>query len=96
MSCKHLSWAACLMLTVLGISSVRGAESLRIIIPTPPGGGTDGYFRVLAKEAGPLLIAQLAVAMNVRAGTTTSSPAPMSSARNASSSATVPFASAIA
>jgi tripartite-type tricarboxylate transporter receptor subunit TctC len=32
-----------------------GAEALRLIIPTPPGGGTDGYFRVLAKEAEPLL-----------------------------------------
>jgi tripartite-type tricarboxylate transporter receptor subunit TctC len=64
MSCKRLALAACLTLTVLGISSVRGAESLRIIIPTPPGGGTDGYFRVLAKEAGPLLNEPIVI-MNV-------------------------------
>jgi tripartite-type tricarboxylate transporter receptor subunit TctC len=32
-----------------------GAEALRMIVPTPPGGGTDGYFRVLAKEAEPFL-----------------------------------------
>lgn len=27
------------------------AEPLKVIVPTAPGGGTDGYFRVLAKEA---------------------------------------------
>ena len=27
------------------------AEALKVIIPTAPGGGTDGYFRVLAREA---------------------------------------------
>jgi tripartite-type tricarboxylate transporter receptor subunit TctC len=35
--------------------TASAAEALRLIIPTPPGGGTDGYFRVLAREAeGPL------------------------------------------
>ena len=33
----------------------HGADVLKVIIPTPPGGGTDGYFRVLAREAEPLL-----------------------------------------
>src|SRR5438552_2142368 len=31
------------------------AEALKVIVPTAPGGGTDGYFRVLAHEAEPLL-----------------------------------------
>jgi tripartite-type tricarboxylate transporter receptor subunit TctC len=31
------------------------AEALKVIIPTAPGGGTDGYFRVLAREAEALL-----------------------------------------
>jgi tripartite-type tricarboxylate transporter receptor subunit TctC len=35
--------------------AAHGADVLKVIIPTPPGGGTDGYFRVLAKEAEPLL-----------------------------------------
>jgi tripartite-type tricarboxylate transporter receptor subunit TctC len=35
--------------------AANGADILKVIIPTPPGGGTDGYFRVLAREAEPLL-----------------------------------------
>ena len=31
------------------------ADALKVIIPTAPGGGTDGYFRVLAHEAEALL-----------------------------------------
>jgi len=31
------------------------AETLKVIVPTAPGGGTDGFFRVLAHEAEPLL-----------------------------------------
>ncbi len=31
--------------------TAHGADILKVIVPTPPGGGTDGYFRVLAKEA---------------------------------------------
>ena len=31
-------------------SSPLAAEPLKLIIPTAPGGGTDGYFRVLSKE----------------------------------------------
>jgi len=42
---------------VLAIASTSafGAEALKVIIPTAPGGGTDGFFRVLAHEAEPLL-----------------------------------------
>jgi len=35
--------------------AAHAAESLKVIIPTPPGGGTDLYFRILAKEAEPIL-----------------------------------------
>lgn len=35
--------------------AAHGADVLKVIIPTPPGGGTDGYFRVLVKAAEPLL-----------------------------------------
>jgi tripartite-type tricarboxylate transporter receptor subunit TctC len=31
--------------------AASAAEALKLIIPTAPGGGTDGYFRVLAREA---------------------------------------------
>ena len=31
--------------------SAFAAEALKVIVPTAPGGGTDGFFRVLAKEA---------------------------------------------
>jgi tripartite-type tricarboxylate transporter receptor subunit TctC len=40
----------CLALGVAA-SLAHAAEPLKVIIPTAPGGGTDGYFRVLAKEA---------------------------------------------
>ena len=39
----------------IGATSALAAEALKVIIPTAPGGGTDGYFRVLAKEAEPFL-----------------------------------------
>src|SRR6202165_3633315 len=31
------------------------ADIIKLIIPTAPGGGTDGFFRVLAKEATPFI-----------------------------------------
>ncbi len=34
-------------------ASIVFAEPIKLIIPTAPGGGTDGFFRVLAKEATP-------------------------------------------
>lgn len=39
----------------LSASGAFAAEALKVIIPTAPGGGTDGYFRVLAREAEPFL-----------------------------------------
>lgn len=36
-------------------SAAYAADALKMIIPTAVGGGTDGFFRVLAKEAEPLL-----------------------------------------
>jgi tripartite-type tricarboxylate transporter receptor subunit TctC len=36
---------------ILPSAAPRAAEALKVIIPTAPGGGTDGYFRVLAREA---------------------------------------------
>ncbi len=40
---------------LLAAGTANAAEPLKLIIPTPPGGGTDGFFRVLAREAeGPL------------------------------------------
>src|SRR5690242_13131407 len=39
----------------IGASSALAAEALKLIIPTAPGGGTDGYFRVLAREAEQIL-----------------------------------------
>jgi tripartite-type tricarboxylate transporter receptor subunit TctC len=45
-----------LRLLVVLFASLAGAaalaaDALKVIVPTAPGGGTDGYFRVLAKEA---------------------------------------------
>jgi tripartite-type tricarboxylate transporter receptor subunit TctC len=31
--------------------AASAADTLKVIVPTAPGGGTDGYFRVLAREA---------------------------------------------
>lgn len=31
------------------------AQVVKIIVPTPPGGGTDGFFRIVGKEAEPFL-----------------------------------------
>jgi tripartite-type tricarboxylate transporter receptor subunit TctC len=38
-------------LLTLAAGGALAAEALKMIIPTAPGGGTDGYFRVLAREA---------------------------------------------
>ena len=40
---------------LLGATSIALAEPIKLIIPTAPGGGTDGFFRVLAKEATPFI-----------------------------------------
>ena len=36
-------------------SALAFADAIKLIVPTAPGGGTDGYFRVLAKGAEPYL-----------------------------------------
>src|SRR6186997_3297730 len=43
------------LLLALSSAGALAAEALKVIVPTSPGGGTDGYFRVLAHEAEPLL-----------------------------------------
>lgn len=52
------------LMTLRGLAAIAGlliatdafaADALRLIIPTAPGGGTDGFFRVLAREAEPFL-----------------------------------------
>ena len=43
------------LVVALGSPNAFAAEALKVVIPTAPGGGTDGYFRVLAKEAEPFL-----------------------------------------
>src|ERR1700686_2130119 len=40
---------------LLGATSIALSEPIKLIIPTAPGGGTDGYFRVLAREATPFI-----------------------------------------
>lgn len=47
--------AAIALAAALVAPSALAAEALKVIVPTAPGGGTDGFFRVLAREAeGPL------------------------------------------
>src|SRR6266404_5203691 len=47
MKLVHIFIAALL----LGATSIALAEPIKLIIPTAPGGGTDGYFRVLVRAA---------------------------------------------
>lgn len=47
--------ALCALALVCAAPLASAAEALKVIVPTAPGGGTDGFFRVLAKEAeGPM------------------------------------------
>ena len=39
------------LVVALATAGALAAEALKVIVPTAPGGGTDGYFRVLAHEA---------------------------------------------
>ena len=48
---RQFLWVTALLSAI----AAHGAEVLKVIVPTPPGGGTDGYFRVLIKEAEPIL-----------------------------------------
>ena len=45
----------CLLATMLVACTAQAADMVKLIVPTPPGGGTDGFFRVLVKEAEPAL-----------------------------------------
>jgi tripartite-type tricarboxylate transporter receptor subunit TctC len=46
----HLAVAA-----IAALPLAAAAQVVKIIVPTPPGGGTDGFFRVVGKEAEPFL-----------------------------------------
>jgi tripartite-type tricarboxylate transporter receptor subunit TctC len=41
----------CMSALLLLATSAMAGEPIKLIIPTAPGGGTDGYFRILAREA---------------------------------------------
>jgi tripartite-type tricarboxylate transporter receptor subunit TctC len=60
---RFLRALVALLLVVLA-PAASAAEALKLIIPTAPGGGTDGYFRVLAREAETAL-GEPVVVMNV-------------------------------
>ena len=47
--------AACIAFATLAGLGAAQAQVVKIIVPTPPGGGTDGFFRVVGKEAEPFL-----------------------------------------
>jgi len=54
MTCNRtLPTLAAIALSLVALTTC--AETLKLIVPTAPGGGTDGFFRVLAKEAEPFL-----------------------------------------
>jgi len=40
---------------LLAATSAAPAQTLKLIVPTAPGGGTDGYFRILDREATPFI-----------------------------------------
>jgi tripartite-type tricarboxylate transporter receptor subunit TctC len=40
---------------LLAAAAVQAAPPINLIIPTPPGGGTDGFFRMVAKAAEPYI-----------------------------------------
>ena len=53
---------------LLASASALSAEVIRLIVPTGPGGGTDIFFRTLAKEAEPLLDASIVIINSGGAG----------------------------
>ena len=59
---RVVSLAACVV--ALAVPAAFAAEALKVVVPTAPGGGTDGYFRVLVKEAEPFL-KEPVIVMNV-------------------------------
>ena len=48
MNCK-----AALAIAMCALTTAVTAEPIKLIVPTAPGGGTDGFFRVVAREAAP-------------------------------------------
>ena len=60
----------CLTVLLAAAAFAAEADVLKVIVPTPPGGGTDGFFRVLVKEAEPLLNEQLIISNVPGAGGT--------------------------
>jgi tripartite-type tricarboxylate transporter receptor subunit TctC len=64
MKASKLVVALATTVATLAAPALFAAEALKVIIPTAPGGGTDGYFRVLAKEVEPVLNEPVVV-MNV-------------------------------
>lgn len=54
----------------LAAPGAYAAEALKVVVPTAPGGGTDGYFRVLVREAEPFLKEPIIVANVPGAGGT--------------------------
>jgi len=52
---RHFYGTIAAIALALWASPALAAEALKLIIPTAPGGGTDGYFRVLAREVEPFL-----------------------------------------
>ena len=64
MNASKLASALAMVALALASPALFAAEALKLIIPTAPGGGTDGYFRVLAKEVEAAL-GEPVVVMNV-------------------------------
>jgi len=53
---KSIRIAGALVAALLyGATSLAFADAIKLIVPTAPGGGTDGYFRVLVRAAEPYL-----------------------------------------
>jgi len=53
---KSIRIGGALVATLLyGATSLALADAIKLIVPTAPGGGTDGYFRVLVRAAEPYL-----------------------------------------
>jgi len=51
MTAGHRRRVLCALAIALAAPLAVAADALKVIVPTAPGGGTDGFFRVLAKEA---------------------------------------------
>jgi tripartite-type tricarboxylate transporter receptor subunit TctC len=64
MNIRPLVCVALALATICVVDTTLAAEALKVIIPTAPGGGTDGYFRVLAREVEQYL-GEPVVVMNV-------------------------------